>query len=154
MTVEPEIPSRLSADEAVIHCQIVFAHAWMVRTFVKHSEVVEEFPELMQIVRTVFDTSRALESKINDPAAYLTTLRKKIAKVRVAADQFRADAPAASDHENFRQAVISMDGCVEELERILALFPPPPPPAMPANFRRAAPSSSVPDEQYPPATDD
>lgn len=154
MTAEPEISSRPSAAEAVARCQIVFAHAWMVRTFVKHSEVVEEFPELMQIVRTVFDTSRALESKIDDPAAYLMTLRKKIAKLRAAADQFRADAPGASDHTNFRQAVISMDGCVEELERILALFPPPPPPAMPANFRRAAASSSVSPESDPPTADE
>ena len=154
MTAEPEIPPRLTAIEAVAHCQIVFAHAWMVRTFVKHSEVVEEFPELMQIVRTVFDTSRALESNIDDPTAYLTTLRKKIAKLRAAADQFRAEAPGASDHTNFRQAVISMDGCVEELERILTLFPPPPPPAMPANFRRAAASSSVVPDSDLPANDD
>ncbi len=153
MTTESEIPCPTVA-EAVARCQFVFAHAWMVRTFVKHSETVEEFPELMQIVRTVFDTSRALESKIDDPAAYLTTLRKKIAKLRAAADQFRADAPGASDHTNFRQAVISIDGCVGELERILALFPPPPPPAMPANFRRVAVSSSVEPESNPPATDD
>ena len=154
MTAQPEIRPQPSPADAVARCQIVFAHAWMVRTFVKHSEVVEEFPELMQIVRTVFDTSRALESKVDDPAAYLTTLRKKIAKLRAAADQFRADAPGASDHTNFRQAVISMDGCVEELEKILALFPPPPPPAMPANFRRAAASSSVATESNPPAADD
>ena len=133
----------LALAEAVAHCQVVFAHAWMVRTFVKHSETVEDFPELMQVVRTVFDTARALEPKANDPAAYLTTLRKKIGKLRAAADQFRADSPAASDHENFRQAVISLDGCVVELERVLALFPPPPPPSLPANFRRVLPSSSV-----------
>ena len=129
--------------EAVAHCQVVFAHAWMVRTFVKHSETVEDFPELMQVVRTVFDTARALEPKVTEPAAYLMTLRKKIGKLRAAADQFRADAPAASDHENFRQAVISLDGCIVELERVLALFPPPPPPSLPANFRRVTASSSL-----------
>ena len=116
--------------EAVSRCQIIFAHAWMVRTFVKHSEVVEDFPELMQIVRTVFDTCRALEPKVGEPTEYLTTLRKKISKLRAAADQFRTDAPLASDHTNFRQAVISMDGCVDELEHILKLFPPPAPPSM------------------------
>jgi hypothetical protein len=139
-SIKPEV---LSPAEAVTHCQIVFAHAWMVRTFVKHSETVEEFPELMQVVRTVFDTARALEPKVSEPAGYLTTLRKKIGKLRAAADQFRVDAPAASDHENFRQAVISLDGCVAELERVLALFPPPPPPSLPANFRRTIPSSSL-----------
>lgn len=96
------------------------AHAWMVRTFVKHSDEVEEFPELMNLVRHVFDTSRALETKIVDPAAYLHMLRKKIGKLRKAAVQFRSDAPLASTHTNFQQAVISMDACVESLERLLA----------------------------------
>lgn len=132
--------SALSPAGAVARCQMIFAHAWMVRTFVKHSDTVEDFPELMQIVRTVFDTSRALESKVDSPDEYLTTLRKKIGKLRAAAEQFRQDAPVASDHTNFRQAVISMDGCVTELEAILESFPPPAPPPMPAKFQLGLPS--------------
>ena len=58
----------LTLDGAVARCQIILAHAWMVRTFVKHSEVVEDFPELMHIVRTVFDTCRALETRKGDAA--------------------------------------------------------------------------------------
>lgn len=137
------LQSSLSPAEAVARCQRIFAHAWMVRTFVKHSDTVEDFPELMQIVRTVFDTSRALESKVDSPDDYLTTLRKKIGKLRTAAEQFRHDAPVASDHTNFRQAVISMDGCVSELEAILKSFPPPAPPPMPARFQSGPPSRSV-----------
>ncbi|MBS0206293.1 MAG: hypothetical protein JSS49_25675 [Planctomycetes bacterium] len=135
--------ATLTPAAAVQRCQTIFAHAWMVRTFVKHSETVEDFPELMQIVRTVFDTARALEPKVTDPADYLATLRKKIGKLRAAADQFRTDAPIASDHTNFRQAVISMDGCVAELEAVIKMFPPPPPQAMPANFRPGVPSGNV-----------
>ena len=131
----------LSPTEAVDRCQRIFAHAWMVRTFVKHSDVVEDFPELMQIVRAVFDTSRALEPKVGQPLEYLATLRKKISKLREATVQFSIDSPLASDHENFRQAVISMNGCITELDSILQMFPPPPPPSMPANFRR--PTGSV-----------
>lgn len=153
MTSDNEPSRKMTPKEAVDHCQIVFAHAWMVRTFVKHSDEVEEFPELMQIVRAVFDTSRALETNVDDPAAYLTTLRKKIGKLKAAAEQFRADAPGASDHTNFRQAVISMDGCIAEFERILAMFPPPPPPAMPANFRRVVSSSSVEGDNSPPVNE-
>lgn len=123
------------AAEAVAQCQTIFAHAWMVRTFVKHSDEMEDFPELMQIVRAVFDTCRALEPKVPDPQAYLTTLKKKISKLRAAVMQFRVDAPVASDHENFRQAVLSMNGCLAELEAILKQFPAQAPPAMPANFR-------------------
>jgi hypothetical protein len=92
----------------------------MVRTFVKHSPEAEDFPELMDIVRTVFDMSRALEVHLADPQAYLNTLRKKIGKLRIAADKFRAEAPLASTHTNFQQAVISIDTCVGDLEEILA----------------------------------
>src|SRR5260370_1055115 len=122
----------MTAADAVACCQKIFAHAWMVRTFVKHSEVVEDFPELMQVVRTVFDTARAVESKVDEPVDYLATLGKKFSKRRARAIQFADDAPKASDHENFRQAVISLQACVDEFEAILAMFPPPKPPAMPA----------------------
>jgi len=95
------------------------AHAWMVRTFVKHSAEVEEFPELMEVVRTVFDTARALETKVTDPPGYLHLLRKKMSKLRKAAEQFAHDAPLASDHTNFKMAVSSMRACVQQLDEVL-----------------------------------
>lgn len=114
----PLIPSA-TLEGIVARCQLVMAHAWMVRTFVKHSEEVENFPELMQLVRTVFDVSRALETRVEDPPAYLQMLRKKLGKLRAAAEQFRTDAPEASGHMNYRQAVISMDACVDDLASLL-----------------------------------
>jgi hypothetical protein len=109
-----------SLPEIVAECQKVMAHAWMVRTFIKHSPEAEEFTELLDLVRTVFDVSRALETRAGDPPAYLHMLRKKIGKLREAARQFRDDAPQASSHTNFQQAVISIDHCVERLESCLA----------------------------------
>jgi GrpB-like predicted nucleotidyltransferase (UPF0157 family) len=116
----------LSPANAVERCERIMAHAWMVRTFVKHSTEIEDFPELMEIVRTVFDASRALETKVTDPPGYLHMLRKKISKLRKAAEQFAHDAPLASDHTNFRLAVVSMRSCVQELEDILAAAGSPP----------------------------
>jgi hypothetical protein len=110
----------LSPEQAVVRCQAIMAHAWMVRTFVKHSPESEDFPELMDIVRTVFDVSRALEAHVLEPATYLQTLRKKIGKLRAAAEKFRSDAPLASSHTNFQQAVISIETCVADLTGILA----------------------------------
>lgn len=109
----------LTPQQAVDRCQRIMSHAWMVRTFVKHSEEVEEFPELMHIVRAIFDTSRALETRIGDPPGYLKMLRKKIGKLRRATSQFRTDAAHASSHTNFKQAVASMHACVDELELCL-----------------------------------
>ena len=117
MSILPK--NQMTAEEIVNQCQTVMAHAWMVRTFIKHSDEVETFPELMGIVRAVFDASRALETRVNEPAAYLHMLGKKIGKLRQAAEQFRVDAPLASAHTNFQQAVISMDACVRQLQELL-----------------------------------
>ena len=105
--------------EIADRCEQVMSHAWMVRTFVKHSEEVEDYPELMGMVRAVFDTCRALETRVHDPPGYLHMLRKKIGKLRQAAEQFRVDAFQASTHMNFKQAVISMDACIQQLEELL-----------------------------------
>lgn len=110
----------MSPVDLVARCQIVLAHAWMVRTFVKHSAEVEEFPELMSMVRGVFDVSRAVETRVNDPAEYFKMLDKKLSELRKAADQFAIDAPQASTHTNFAQAVISIQASVAELELLLA----------------------------------
>jgi hypothetical protein len=109
----------ITPTEIVQRCQTIMAHAWMVRTFVKHSDEAEDFTELMNLPRAVFDTARALETRVDDPAAYLKMLTKKIGKLRAAAEQFRKDAPNASAHTNFQQAVISMDACVDALSELL-----------------------------------
>ena len=121
------MPTPETAADAVRKCQMIMAHAWMVRTFIKHSDEVEDFPELMGIVRAVFDTARALETRVEDPPAYLHMLRKKLGKLRKAAEQYAADAPLASGHTNFQQAVISMNACVLALQQILDQMNAPPP---------------------------
>lgn len=113
------IPPPETPEQTVAACQRIMAHAWMVRTFIKHGEEVEDFPELMGIVRSVFDTSRALETRVDDPAAYLKMLGKKLGKLKKAAAQFREDAYEASTHTNFQQAVISVETCCEALDELL-----------------------------------
>ncbi len=102
----------------VDQCQLAMAHAWMVRTFVKHSPEAEDFPELMGIARTIFDLSRALETRVADSSGYFRMLGKKLHRLRSAVDQFAIDAPQASTHTNFAQAVISIRGVLEALERL------------------------------------
>ena len=114
--------SSAGSDEitpTVERCQEIMAHAWMVRTFIKHSDEVEDFPELMGIVRAVFDTSRALETRVTEEPAYLKMLSKKIGKLEKAAQEFAVNAPQASSHTNFQQAVISMKACCQSLRGIL-----------------------------------
>ena len=106
-------------QEVVERSQVLLSHAWMVRTFVKHSDEAEDFPELMHIARAVFDASRALETRVDDHTAYIKMLQKKISKLRKATDQFALEAPEASLHTNFEQAVISIKACTSELEALL-----------------------------------
>lgn len=110
----------VSSSELVDRCQTVLAHAWMVRTFVKHSTEVEDFPELMGIVRGVFDLSRAVETRVHDAPEYFKMLDKKLPGLRSAVEKFAIDAPVASTHTNFIQAVISVRASTEELTALCA----------------------------------
>lgn len=106
--------------DVVRQCDEVLAHAWMVRTFIKHCEEIEDYTELMGIVRAVFDISRALETRLADPIGYLKMLNKKLSKLRQAVEQFAMDAPKASTHTNFQQAVKSMNVSLRELQTLSA----------------------------------
>ena len=115
-----------SADESqtqllalVARSQKVMSHAWMVRTFVKHSDGVDDFPQLNEMARTIFDVFRAVETQVGDPSAYFRTVRKKISKLRAAAEQFEKDAWHASTHTNFQQAVISAKFVAEQLQELV-----------------------------------
>lgn len=103
----------------VDRCQRQMAHAWVVRAFLRHSDEIDDFPELTAICRAIFDFSRALETRVNDPFGYLKMLTKKLGKFRVAVEQFAQDAPEISTHTNFAQCVISLRSCVQELEAAL-----------------------------------
>ncbi len=109
----------MALPDVVKKCDEVMTHAWMVRTFVKHSEEAEDAVELLELPRVVFDVTRALETRLNDPVAYLRMLSKKIAKLRAATAQFAIDAPKISAHTNFRMASRSMTICVGQLESLL-----------------------------------
>ena len=109
------MPEPLSPSERVRRCQQTLAHAWMIRTFIKHCEESEEAPELMEMARAVFDICRAVEPFVEAPDDYLRTVRKKLSKLKAATVQFTHDAPLVSAHTNFQQAVISMQAVCESL---------------------------------------
>ena len=118
--MDPSTPSNLIALTALVaRSQKVMAHAWMIRTFVKHADEVEDFPELNEMARTIFDAFRAVETQVNDPAEYFKTVRKKIGGLRSAAEKFAQDAWTASTHTNFQQATIAARFLPEQLQELL-----------------------------------
>ncbi len=111
--------SELTLEIIIQKCQETVAHAWMVRTFIKHCDEVEDYPELMGITRSVFDLACALENRVDDPADYLRMLGKKMGRFRKAVTSFQSDYKNASLHTNFEQAAISITACEKELSELL-----------------------------------
>ena len=51
----------MSPEEAVGRLNAILAHAWMVRTFLKHADEIQDDEELLEVPRTVFDYVRMVE---------------------------------------------------------------------------------------------
>ena len=51
----------MTPEEAVARLNVILAHAWMVRTYLKHADEIQEDEELLAVPRTIFDFVRALE---------------------------------------------------------------------------------------------
>ena len=112
-------PVDVELQQLVDRSQEIMAHAWVVRAFVRHSDEAEDFPELADICRAIFDISRALETRLDDPMAYFKMLNKKLGKFNAAIDEYAKLVPEISTHTNFAQSVISMQVCGRTLQEIL-----------------------------------
>ena len=112
----------MSPEEAVERLQVVLAHAWMVRTFLKHAEEVQDDPDLLGVPRTVFDYVRTVEpaAQRGDTKEYLHRIRGKLPKLRRAEELFAWEYRRVSDHTNYQMACRSLTGCVRRIEEILA----------------------------------
>lgn len=130
LKLTPESVEKLQA--LVVRSQKVMAHGWMIRTFIKHSDEVEDYPELNEMARTIFDVFRAVETQVEDSQSYFKTIRKKLGKLTAAAEQFEKDAWHASTHTNFQQAAIAARFLGEQLLELVTeaetLLPRPAPP--------------------------
>jgi len=100
---------------------VVLAHAWMVRTFLKHAEEIQDDEQLLEVHRMIFDYIRALEPSYQrkDTKEYLRRAAGKLPKLRNVAELFARDYRRVSDHTNFQMAALSLGGCVREIEEIL-----------------------------------
>lgn len=99
----------------------LIAHVWMVRTFLKHCEELDEDDDLREVHRACYDFPLALGDawKNQDEAAYLKQAKKKIGKLRKAAELFEEIQPEVSTHTNFQMAVRSLNLAVAEIEAVV-----------------------------------
>ena len=97
------------------------AHVWMVRAFLKHSDEAQEDDELAEVHRELYDYMLALGGPLKEGNAeeYLKLARKKLGKLRKAAEKFTEIQPQVSTHTNFQMAVASLTNSVGEVARML-----------------------------------
>lgn len=100
----------------------LLSHVWMVRTFLKHCEEAEEDEELCDVHRTLYDCMHALGGPLaaGDAEGYLKQARKKLSKLRAAAELFAEIQPEVSGHTNFVMARQSLTTAVGEVAAALA----------------------------------
>jgi hypothetical protein len=112
----------MSPDEAVERLNVVLAHLWMVRTFLKHADEVMEDEQLAEIPRLLYDSIRAVEPAYlaGDHATYLRRLKGKLSKLKRGAELFAREYKRVSAHTNFEMASISLTGAVRQMEEVFA----------------------------------
>jgi hypothetical protein len=112
----------MSPEQAMERINVIFAHAWMVRNFLKHAEEVQEDEQILDVHRTIFDAIRAVEPSYQrkDPAEYLRRAGSKLVKLRRASETLTREYPRISAHTNFEMAARSLAGCLRQIEEILA----------------------------------
>ena len=119
----------MSPEEAMERLNVVMAQAWMVRNFLKHADEVQDDEGMLDVHRMIFDFIRAAEPSYQrkDAREYLRRVRGKLPKLRRVAEYFASEWRRVSTHTNFEMAALSLNGCVKQIEEILAAVPKPTP---------------------------
>jgi hypothetical protein len=112
----------MSPAEAIERLNVLLAHLWMVRTYLKHADEVMEDEQLVEVPRLLYDSIRAVEPAFlnGDHATYLRRLKGKLPKLRRCADMYAREWKRVSAHTNFEMASFSFSGAVRQMEEVFA----------------------------------
>ena len=112
----------MTPEQAMERANVILAHAWMVRNFLKHADEVQDDEEMLEVHRVIYDSIRAVEpsAQRKDTAEYLRRLSGKLPKLRKQAEFFAREFKRVSTHTNFEMAALSLTGCVQALEELFA----------------------------------
>ncbi len=99
----------------------VLAHLWMIRTFLKHADDIQDSDEMLEIPRLLYDSIRAVEPARlrKDWREYIHRLKGKIGKLKKGSIYFAKEFQNYSVHTNFEQASLSFSAAVKSLEDLL-----------------------------------
>jgi hypothetical protein len=112
----------MTPPEAVERLNVVLAHLWMIRTFLKHADDIQDDEELLEVPRMLYDSIRAVEPAYlrGDYPDYLRRLKGKLPKLRKLAEFFGREYKRVSAHTNFEMASLSLSGSVRQMEEIFS----------------------------------
>ncbi|MFO0935163.1 MAG: hypothetical protein U0798_01445 [Gemmataceae bacterium] len=112
----------MAPDEAMDRLNLVLAQAWMVRTFLKHADEIQEDMDMLDVPRTLYDSIRAVEPAYQrrDAQEYLRRLKGKLSKFRKVTEYYNAHFRDFSPHTNFEMAGLALKGIVQQLDAIFA----------------------------------
>jgi hypothetical protein len=111
----------MTPTEAMDTLNTILAQAWMVRTFLKHAEEIQDDEAMLEVPRMIFDYIRALEPSYQrrDAKEYLRRAHGKLPRLRQVANYFTAEYRRVSDHTNYQMAALSLSDCVRRLDEVL-----------------------------------
>ena len=111
----------MTGAEAVERLQGTLAHLWMIRTFLKHADEVQDDENYLEVPRLLYDSIRAVEPAFlrGDHAEYLRRLKGKMGKLRKTSTWFSAEYAKVSVHTNFEQAALSLREAVRRMDEII-----------------------------------
>jgi hypothetical protein len=112
----------MTHEQASERIEEVMAHLWMVRTFLKHAEEIQEDADFLEVPRGLFDYTRAVEPAAlkKDWPLYIHRARSKLSKLRKVVAFFAENYPSITNHTNWQMAAASMKASVRRIEEILA----------------------------------
>ena len=112
----------MTSEQAMERINLILAHAWMVRAFLKHADEVQDDVDMLEVHRMIFDYIRAVEPSFQnkDAKEYVHRAKGKLSKLRRQAEFFAKEFRRVSDHTNFQMAAASLMECVRQIDEILA----------------------------------
>src|SRR5262249_7961643 len=104
----------MNHEEAVKKLDVVLAHAWSGRAFLKHADEIQENEEFLDVHRAIFDYIRATEPARlrGDYVECIHRARGKFSKLKKASAFFSENYKQITDHTNWQMAAVSLSGCV------------------------------------------
>lgn len=113
----------MSQEELISSIQGVLAHLWMIRTFLKHADEIQDDENMLEVPRTLFDYIRATEPAYQraDWPDFFHRLNGKFNRLRKANTYYQENFRTFSDHTNFQMAANSLAACVGRLQELLTV---------------------------------